>query len=134
VARYDAFKLGECVLAGDTARLTRMLEGLQAEAAAPTLVLWALGEEARALLYVIDGLEQRRPMQQLLREAKVWGARAELLPKALRRFDRTQLEDTLLFAAHVDEMVKGLVKGDVWDALLELGLMLTRNRAPVESR
>jgi DNA polymerase-3 subunit delta len=134
VARYDAFKLGECVLAGDSARLTRMLDGLQAEATAPTLVLWALSEEARALLYVMEGQEQRRPLQQLLRETRVWGARADLLPKAVRRFTKARLEDTLLYAAAVDQMAKGLVKGDVWDALLELGLMLTRPRAAVESR
>lgn len=134
VARYDAFKLGECVLAGDIARLTRMLDSLRGEGAAPTLVLWALTEEARALLHVLNGQEERRPLQQLLREARVWGARAELLPKALRRFTRRQLEDALLYAADVDQMVKGLVKGDLWDALLELGLRLARARAPVESR
>jgi DNA polymerase-3 subunit delta len=134
VARYDAFKLGECVLLGDAARLTRMLDSLQGEGAAPTLVLWALSEEARALLYVLNGQESRRPLPQLLREARVWGARAELLPKALRRFTRTQLEDVLLYAADVDRIVKGLVKGDLWDALLELGLRLCRPRSPVESR
>jgi len=134
VARYDAFRLGECVLAGDAARLTRMLDSLQGEGAAPTLVLWALSEEARALLYVLNGQDERRPVQQLLREARVWGARSELLPKALRRFTRHQLEDALLAAADVDRMIKGLVKGDVWNALLELGLMLARPRSPVESR
>jgi DNA polymerase-3 subunit delta len=134
VARYDAFKLGECVLLGDAARLTRMLDSLQGEGAAPTLVLWALSEEARALLYVLNGQQARRPLQQLLRETRVWGARAELLPKALRRFTRTQLEDVLLYAADVDRMIKGLVKGDLWDALLELGLRLCRPRSAVESR
>ena len=134
VARYDAFKLGECILAGDTARLARMLESLQGEGAAPTLVLWALSEEARALLYVLNGQEARRPLPQLLREARVWGARAELLPKALRRFTRRQLEDALLYAGDVDRIVKGLVKGDLWDALLELGLRLSRTRSTLESR
>ena len=134
VARYDAFKLGECVLAGDIARLARMLESLQGEGAAPTLVLWALSEEARALLYVLDGQKAQRPLAQLLREARVWGVRAELLPKALRRFTRRQLEDALLYAGDVDRIVKGLVKGDLWDALLELGLRLSRARSTVESR
>jgi DNA polymerase III subunit delta len=134
VARYDVFRLGECILAGDTARLAHMLDSLQGEGAAPTLVLWALAEEARALLFVLNGQEARRPVQQLLREARVWGARADLLPKALRRFTRRQLEDVLLFAADIDRMVKGLTKGDVWDALLELGLRLSCTRAAVESR
>jgi DNA polymerase-3 subunit delta len=32
VARYDVFKLSEAMLAGDPARLVRMLEGLKAKA------------------------------------------------------------------------------------------------------
>ena len=90
---------GECVLAGDAARFARMLDGLQGEGAAPPLVLWAIAEEARALLHVLNGQDAGRPLQQLLREARVWGARAELMPKALRRFTRRQLEDALLHAA-----------------------------------
>ena len=52
VARYDVFKLGEAVLAGDATRFVRMLAGLRGEGTAPPLVLWALTEEARALLLV----------------------------------------------------------------------------------
>src|SRR5215813_1751174 len=64
VARYDVFKLGECVLTGDRARLARMFDSLQAEDAPPTLVLWALSEEARALLYVLDGGQAGPPLPQ----------------------------------------------------------------------
>ena len=49
VARYDIDSLREALLAGDMARLTRTLDGLQHEGEAPPLVLWALGEEIRAL-------------------------------------------------------------------------------------
>src|SRR5690606_26811881 len=38
VARFDAFKLAEAVLAGQIARVQRMLDGLQAEGEAPVLV------------------------------------------------------------------------------------------------
>jgi len=64
VARYDVFKLGEALLAGDAARFIRMLDGLRGEGAAPALVLWALAEEARALLHVARGLRAGKALPQ----------------------------------------------------------------------
>jgi len=124
VARYDVFKLGEALLASDAGRFVRMLNGLRGEGAAPPLVLWALAEEARALLHVGRGLAAGRALQQLMREARVWGGRAELMPASVRRFTPRELEDALLHAARVDRIVKGLSPGDVWDELLQLGLRL----------
>ena len=126
VARYDVFKLGEALLAEDAARFVRMLDGLRGEGAAPPLVLWALAEEARALLHVCRGVAAGRAVQQLMREARVWGARAELMSRSVRRFTSRELEDALLHAARVDRMIKGLTRGDVWDELLQLGLRLAR--------
>ena len=124
VARYDVFKLGEAVLAGDASRFARMLNGLRGEGAASPLVLWALAEEARALLHVARGLAAGRAVPQLLREARVWVARAELMPASARRLTARELEDALLHAARVDRMIKGLSRGDVWDELLQIGLRL----------
>jgi DNA polymerase-3 subunit delta len=126
VARYDVFKLGESLLARDTVRFVRMLDGLRGEGVAPPLILWAIAEEARALLHVKTGLAAGRALQQLMREARVWGARAEQVPKSVRRLAPRQLEDALLHAASVDRMIKGLARGDVWDELLQLGLRLAR--------
>jgi len=52
VARYDAFKLNEAMLAGDKARLARMLDGLKSEGEAPPKILWVLAEEIRAVAKV----------------------------------------------------------------------------------
>ncbi len=124
VARYDVFKLREALLAADTARFVRMLDGLRGEGVAPLLVLWAVAEETRALLHVKNGLAAGRALPQLMREARVWGAREELMPKSVRRFTSRELEDALMHAASVDRMIKGLAQGDVWDELLQLGLRL----------
>lgn len=126
VARYNVFKLGETMLAADTARFVRMLDGLRGEGVAAPLVLWAIAEEARALLHIQNGLSGGRPLPQLMREARVWGARADLVPKAVRRFTSSQLEDALMHAAAIDRMIKGLARGDVWDELLGLGLRLAQ--------
>lgn len=132
VARYDVFKLGEALLAGDAARFVRMLDGLRGEGAAPALILWALAEEARALLHVARGLRAGKALPQLMREARVWGTRAELLGGSVRRFDSRELEDALLHAARVDRMVKGLDPGDAWAGLLQLGLRLARRPAQAQ--
>jgi DNA polymerase III subunit delta len=123
VARYDAGKLTEAMLAGDRARLARMLEGLRGEGEAPPRVLWLIAEEIRAVCRVQDGIAAGRPLADICREARVWGdARQALVGKAARKFSRTALLSALEHAAAVDRVVKGIVRGDPWDELLQLGL------------
>jgi len=131
VARYDVFKLNEAMLAGDVARLTRMMEGLKGEGEALPLVLWALTEEIRTLLKIKSGVAQGKPVGVLLKEYRIWGPRERLMEPALRRISLAALQDALRQAALIDRMVKGLrarsFAGDPWDALSQLGLRLARD-------
>ena len=68
VARYDVFKLSEAVLAGQAARVARMLDGLQAEGEAEVLVHYTLAEDIRALKRVKDAMAAGRPLPMALRE------------------------------------------------------------------
>ncbi|MEW6314527.1 MAG: DNA polymerase III subunit delta [Pseudomonadota bacterium] len=124
VARYDVYKLGEILLAGDALHLVRVLEGLEGEGVAPPLVLWAMSEEIRALARIKGEVEAGQPQARAMRAARVWGARQAQVQSALPRFSRRQLENALRHAARLDRMIKGLGKGDVWDELLQLGLRL----------
>jgi len=124
VARYDLDSLREAMLAGDVARLARVIAGLQQEGEAPLLVLWAMSEEVRALALVSTGLGARQALAPLLREARVWGPRQELFKRALQRIDGERAQAALAEAARIDRMIKGLASGDVWDAFLRLGLQI----------
>jgi DNA polymerase-3 subunit delta len=130
VARYDVFKLNEAMLAGDAARLVRMLEGLKGEGEALPLVLWAMAEELRTLLKLKSGVAQGRPLGMLLKEYRIWGPRERMMEPALRRLTLSTLESALREAAQIDKMVKGLrakaFAGDPWDAMLQLGLKVAR--------
>ena len=132
VARYDVFKLNEAMLAGDAARLARMLDGLKGEGEALPLVLWAVAEEIRTLLKLKAGMAQGRPLGMLLKEFRIWGPRERLMEPALRRVGMATLEAALQEAAQIDKMVKGLraraFAGDAWDAMLQLGLKIARGR------
>ena len=130
VARYDVFKLSEAVLAGQVARVQRMLDGLQAEGEAEVLVHYTLAEDIRALKRVKDAMAEGRPLPMALREQRVWGVKERLYERVLPRLTATTL-DNLLNAAHtVDGIVKGLKAPgwptEGWQALQRLALDLCR--------
>ncbi|MGQ5522620.1 DNA polymerase III subunit delta [Chitinimonas sp. PSY-7] len=124
VARYDVWGLGEALVAGDASRLSRMLDGLKGEGEAPTLVLWAMADEVRALLKVGVGRSQGGNLQQLYRENRVWGDKQKRYPAAIDRLKASQLKAALAHAAEVDRIAKGVGTGDVWEELLKLGMRL----------
>lgn len=124
VARYDVFEIGPTLLKGERAHFVRMMDGLQGEGVAAPLVLWAIAEEARAMAKVRAALDAGQPLAQAMRDARVWGPRQDLMPAALRRLTSAQLIGVLGRAAMADRMIKGLATGDVWDALMQLGLEL----------
>jgi DNA polymerase-3 subunit delta len=136
VARYDVFNLGETLLEGDVLRFARMLDGLKGEGIAPPLALWAMTEEIRAIGKIITGTASGKPVSMLLREARIWGpAHQNLMQQQFKRFTLVQVTEALRHAAAIDRMIKGLIRGDVWDELLQLGLRFARsNSAPSPSR
>jgi DNA polymerase-3 subunit delta len=143
VARYDVFKLNEAMLAGDVARLARMLDGLRGEGEATVLVLWAIVEEIRTLARIKRGLAAGKPLGMLTRENRVWGPRERLIGPALQRVDERSLERALALAAKLDRQVKGLSGGtpgrssgaaaraslppaNPWDGLFELAMTVAQ--------
>jgi DNA polymerase-3 subunit delta len=124
VARFDVFELGTTLLRGDRAHFVRMLDGLRGEGAATPLILWAMAEEARAMSRVKALLENGVSLHQAMQQCRIWGVRQKLLPQALRRVQQQQLLGALDKAAQADRMAKGLARGDIWDALLDLGMSL----------
>jgi DNA polymerase-3 subunit delta len=133
VARYDVFKLGEAVLAGQTARVLRMLDGLRAEGEAPVLVHWTLAEDIRALKRVKDATAQGRPLPLALREARVWGPKERLFERVVPLLADHTLAHWVEAASVCDGLIKGLKHPhwplDAWDGLKRLALMVTQHTA-----
>jgi DNA polymerase III subunit delta len=133
VARYDVFKLGEAVLAGQVERALRMLDGLQAEGEAAVLVHWTLSEDIRSLKRVRDALSAGRPLPMALREARVWGAKERLMERAVPLFTDNAVAALLQAAQVCDGLVKGLRHPDwptdAWDGLKRLALMTVQHTA-----
>jgi DNA polymerase-3 subunit delta len=133
VARYDVFKLSEAVLAGQTARLMKVADGLAASGTAAVLGHWALAEDAKALqrVKVASG---SRPMAMALRDNRIWGLKEKLFERLLPRLSEGELDALVEAAATCDGVVKGLRHPDwptdAWDAVRELGLRMVRTLHP----
>jgi len=144
VARYDVFKLGEAVLAGQVPRALRMLEGLQAEGEAAVLVHWTLANDILALKRARDALNAGKPLPMAVREARVWGVKERLFERAVP----VLTDDALAQLVEAAQVCDGLVKGlrhpdwphDAWEGLRRLALMtcerisLSPARRPAGSR
>ena len=138
VARYDVFKLGEAVLAGQVARALRMLEGLQAEGEAAVLVHWTLTEDIRGLKRVKDAVASGKPLPMALREARVWGAKERLFERILPLLSEHTVAHLIEAAQVCDGLVKGLKHPDwphdPWDGLERLVLMVCEQAGSAGAR
>ena len=134
-ARYNVFRLGETVLAGDGARLLRMLDGLQGEGVAPVLAHWSLAEELRTWLRMRQGLDGGDSFASLARANRVWGPKEKLLQRVLPGLGQSALEGLLLRAAACDRAVKGLrppgLPHEPWEAVRQLALAMAQTVAPL---
>ncbi len=130
VARYDVFKLGEAVLAGQTARALRMLDGLQAEGEAAVLVHWTLANDIVSIKRVKDAIAQGKPLPIALREARVWGAKERLFERAVPLLTDNAVAQLVEAAQICDGLAKGLRHPgwpqDPWEGLRRLVLMLVQ--------
>lgn len=128
VARYDVFKLGAAVLAGQAGRALRMLDGLKAEGEAAVLVHWTLADDIRALARARAAMADGKPLPMALREARVWGEKERLFERVLPGLDDTRLTALVEAASVCDGLVKGLRHPawpeDAWDGLRRLVLMM----------
>jgi len=128
VARYNVFELTEAMLAGDLARLNRMLDGLKGEGEPLVLILWSVTEELRLLSKLKAASDAGESVQQLLRANRVWGNKERLYPNALRRVQPMRLRKAMQVAAGLDRQIKGLaaaeLPADPWDGLRLVGSLL----------
>jgi DNA polymerase III subunit delta len=138
VARYDVFKLGEAMLAGQVARTLRMLDGLQAEGEAAVLVHHTLAADILALKRVRDALDAGRPMPLALRENRVWGVKERLFERVLPLLGQRALDQLVDAASVCDGLCKGLKDptwpDDPWAGLQRLALMVCERVAVAPTR
>lgn len=120
LARFDVFQLVDSLLCGDFVRGDKILNELKAEAAAPTMILWALSRELRNLYAIDDELRQGAQQDRVLAKYQVWGSRKSVVLRAVRRIRVADIERMLQSCGRIDRQIKGRLCGDAWESLLSL--------------
>lgn len=130
VSRYDAFQLGEAVLAGDTARTVRILQGLQDEGENAVAVMSPLMWALRPLIRIKQAEMRGENIMNAMSNARIYGDRQSLVKRALARLSLRQLEAALQKLADIDKTAKGVMLGDAWLEISRLcfGLAKVRGR------
>jgi DNA polymerase-3 subunit delta len=119
-ARYDLFDLTNAAVAGDRARVDRVLRALHAEGTAAPLVLWVLARELRKLAAIAFAQANRGDIAAALREHKVPESRRSATLTAVRRLPLRRLWQLLARCADADLAIKGRSSAEPWALLGEI--------------
>jgi len=108
VARFDTYVAAEALVAGNTERYLRVLEGLRAEGEAPTYLLYTVSS---ALFALASGEHVNKALKRVVGSA--------------RRYPAHALSQAIADAAAIDKAIKGVGAGeDPWEEFAKLGLRL----------
>lgn len=132
VARFDVYKLSEAMLAGDPARTGKTLNGLKDEGTAPTILVWKLSDDVRALARLKAAQQAGQPLAGLWQQLRIWDSRKPLYEKALARLSLKALHYCLTQLSEVDRSIKGVGSSDPWARLEALALTLARGKLLVK--
>ena len=130
VSRYDAFQLGEAVLAGDAERTIRILQGLQDEGETAVAIMNPLMWLLRPLVRIKHAEKNGENLNNAMTNARIYGERQHLVKRALGRLSMRQLDAALQKLCDIDKIAKGVMQGDAWLELSRLcfGLAKVRGR------
>lgn len=124
-ARYDVFKLVDAILLGEKKRSLQILSTLQAEAVEPTIILWALHRELKTLYEIQAAHTQGQSLIQAMAQQKVWDKRKPILRSMLDRTPLVKLSQFVKSIAELDQVVKGVQRGNPWRNLEQLCLAMS---------
>lgn len=118
---YDVYELTDALLMQDLTRYLKIANRLKQEGTEMTLVLWAIAREIRQCIDFINQLQQKIPLENLLR-ALPFPQQKRLKKYVSHHRDTAALSNTLGYLTNIDQMTKGVKKGEPWLALNNLVL------------
>ncbi len=127
-ARYNIFTLVDAALAGERARVVRIMGGLEGEGVEPVQVAWALDREIRMMATIAEAVAQGARADQAMAQQRVWQRRKPLVQAGLQRHSIKRWRQLQMRMGRVDRMIKSGESGNRWDELLQLALIISGTR------
>ena len=120
-SRYSVFELVDMMLAGNAARVIKILIGLKAEGVVPVMVNWAITKDVRLLSQVAGDISSA---DYLLKRSGVWQNRMPMFKSCLSRHSPRSFHIMLKRCAYIDAASKGMIDANVWDEIETLCVRL----------
>jgi DNA polymerase-3 subunit delta len=125
VSRFEVTDIQDAMLAGDSARLARILQSLRQEGEAVPKIMWQISATLRLLYKLKSAIRQGQALAAALKANRIWDKRQSLVQAALKRVSDARLANALQDASRIDRQAKGLEGGDPWGDMLRLTLNLS---------
>jgi DNA polymerase-3 subunit delta len=131
-ARFDSFRLIDCMLAGRLGDCLRVAGGLQRIDVAIQAVSGALHHEISMMMGAHRTQAAGKGLEAYFRSRRIWPARQAAIRGAMNRLGMGALQKAMLLLARIDRQGKGMAPGDPWQTLDDLlAVMCTeRGRSP----
>ena len=116
-ARFDAFRLVDCALAGRLDECLRVAAGLQRTGVAIQPVYAALYRELMVTETVRAATATGEDPASAFRRLRVWPARQAAIRQTLQRLTAVDLGEVIRGLSLIDRQSKGRAAGDAWQTL-----------------
>jgi len=116
-ARFDAFRLVECVLLGQLGECLRVASGLNRTNVAIQAVSGALYRELMLTDTVRSAIQSGEQESAVFGKFRIWPARQAPIKQALKRLSELEFGESFRTLALIDRQSKGRAGGDPWQTL-----------------
>jgi len=129
-ARFDAFRLVECVLTGELGECLRVASGLQRNGVAIQPVSGALHRELTQADAVRAAVQSGENLASVFGRLRIWQSRQAPIGQAVRRLSEFDFAESFRALTLIDLQSKGRAQGDPWQTLDRLLWKLCDPAAP----
>lgn len=123
-AHFNVFDLIDAIYMQDKRKIINVLEHLRNEGAEPTLILWAITRALRLLINCKDVARDFAALNQILNSTanRLKPEHKTQIKQLLPKLKMQNLTLALQKAAGIDQIIKGVKDGDVWQELTHLSI------------
>lgn len=116
-SRFTIFDFLENLITGNHSKTLHILEKLKTAGVEPIIILWGINKELRLLAELSQAVASGEKLENLLQKHRIFSQRRLAFQQFLRRHSTRECWNYLMHAAHIDLIIKGAERNNVWHTL-----------------
>mgnify|MGYP000058194124 FL=1 len=124
-AHFDLFQLTDAAMMNKKDRVFKIFSRLKSEGMQPFELMRVVNWELKNLSDLMTDVDDGQSVRQAMQTAKVWQSKQKMIGDYLSSRNKQNIDDLIHQACEVDKTIKGVKKGNPWDEVGNLLLMLS---------